>query len=318
MNWIKYLLLIASVCLISLVIMLITEQIAKHYLNLGEPIVYDANPLWGYSPRANRIYTRFNGSVVSINEVGTRSTDSWDKNGKNIIFLGDSITYGGSYLSDSETFPILSCATLRNWKCHNAGVNGYGIISMVARSRYDTRISSAPLRVFTFITDDFDRGLPNSNNAHFILREPPSFFPALWEILNYSFSYLIPKNWFGKNSDIKDKNRLENEKNINRQFALDILLSELRRLEKDKLDFLLFHSPNIAEVNNKNLIKNNKILLKLKQKYPNRFQYLIETIDYEHLDTDESLFIDTAHLSKKGHVEVAKFLSELLNKLFYD
>ena len=53
------------------------DLVAKKYLGLGEPIVYDAHALWGYSPRENRRYTRFGGDIVTINDVGVRGLQRW-------------------------------------------------------------------------------------------------------------------------------------------------------------------------------------------------------------------------------------------------
>ncbi len=201
MSLIKYGILILIVCASFVIIFFILDIVAKRGLGLGDPIVYDSHSLWGYAPRENHIYKRFEGDIVTINDIGARSIKNWDKDEKNIIFLGDSVTYGGSYISDDKTFASLSCRTLQNWVCHNVGVNAYGVLNMVARSRYDKRISSAPLRVFTFITSDFDRGMADSNTAHFILREPPNFLSGLWEILNFASAKVIisPKKWLEKN-----------------------------------------------------------------------------------------------------------------------
>ena len=76
-----------------------------------------------------------------------------------IYYFWDSVTYGGSFINDNETFTYISCLGILNWSCHNVGVNGYGILNMIARSRYDTRINNSPIRIFTFISADFDRGL---------------------------------------------------------------------------------------------------------------------------------------------------------------
>ena len=284
MSWIKYGLLISITTILTIVCIFIADIFAKTALDLGEPIVYDAHPLWGYSPRENRTYSRFDGNIVTINEVGARGGQPWSSSGNNIVFLGDSITYGGRYggsqIDDNQTFASLTCNELQNWTCHNAGVNSYGILNMVARSRYDARISSAPVRVFTFITRDFDRGLRNSNHAHFILREPPSYLSALWEVLNYLSARIKhkTKNWFGKNSDIDDPERISREMHLNRRFALDIFLMELDRLNDQGLEFLLVHSPSVTELQNNELIENNEILSVLEQKYPNRFLYLTEPL----------------------------------------
>lgn len=315
MSWIKYIVILIIVSMFSITTAYFTDLAANKFLGLGQPVVYDAHPLWGYSPRENRKYARFNGDTVTINEVGTRSINPWNANGNNIVFIGDSITYGGSYINDDQTFASLSCIKLSNWTCHNAGVNAYGILNMVARSRYDTRISSAPIRVFTFITEDFDRGLQDANTAHFVLREPPQFLSSLWEILNFVAAKITPKNWFGKSSDIQDQKRLEDEVTLNRQFALDIMMSELRRLENQGLDFLLVYSPNIIEIRNKEMIKNNKILIKLQKEYPNRYLNLIDAVGDNYLRGDDLIFYDQAHYEQEGHRLISNYLFPRLREL---
>lgn len=164
MNWIKWIALPILVVMLTIPLFLLAEYILKN-MGLGEPIVYQAHPLWGYAPKPNASYVRFEGDVVSFNNVGARSTSEWRTDGRNILFLGDSVTYGGSYINDNQTFASLACDQLDHWNCHNAGVNAYGILNMVARSRYDERINTAPIRVFTFITGDFDRGLQKADTA---------------------------------------------------------------------------------------------------------------------------------------------------------
>ena len=205
MSWINYIFILFIITITSLVMLLGGDFVAKKYLGLGDPIVYDSHPLWGYSPRENRKYTRFDGDIVSINNVGARGLQEWREDGANILFLGDSVTYGGSYINDDNTFVSISCSDLTDWSCHNAGVNAYGILNMIARSRYDTRINDAPVRVFTFISGDFDRGLQDSNTAHFILRNPPNYLSGIWEIMNFIAASINPKSWFGKQSDIQDR-----------------------------------------------------------------------------------------------------------------
>ena len=319
MSWIKYGLLVSIATIFTIVGLFIVDIFVKTALDLGDPIVYDAHPLWGYSPRENRTYSRFDGDIVTINEVGTRGSQPWSNSGNNIVFLGDSVTYGGSYISDNQTFASLTCNELQNWTCHNAGVNSYGILNMVARSRYDARISSAPVRVFTFVTQDFDRGLRDSNQAYFILRESPSYLSALWEVLNYLSARITPKNWFGKNSDIDDPERISREMHLNRRFALDIFLMELDRLNDQGLEFLLAHSPLVAELQNNELIENNEILSVLEQKYPNRFLYLTGPLGSAYTENkrrgEERIFYDTVHYEQRGHWLVANYIAPVLSEI---
>ena len=71
----------------------------------------------------------------------------WNLGEKKIVFFGDSVTYGGSYIDDTKTFVHISCEDFKNIKiiCGNAGVNAYGIHNIVYRSKYDKRIGEIPV-----------------------------------------------------------------------------------------------------------------------------------------------------------------------------
>lgn len=301
MSWIKYFLSGLILIFTTLSLVFVSDLVAKKYFGLGEPIVYDLHALWGYSPRENRQYTRFDGDIVSINNVGARGLDPWRQDGANILFLGDLVTYGGSYIDDNQTFSSLTCASLPNWSCHNAGVNGYGILNMVARSRYDSRINDAPIRIFTFISGDFDRGLQKSDAAHFILRDPPNYFSGLWEIMNFIASGVNPKQWFGKQSDIQDEEILNEAQLVNRQFALDIFVDELERLNNLGHSFLIVYSPSIEEVEDQNMIDNNSILSTLSSNFSENYVSLVDPIRLRFENNRDSIYKDNVHYKELGH-----------------
>lgn len=320
MNWIKYSTLTFILSGSLLVLIFVGDIIAKRVLDLGEPIVYDSHALWGYAPRENRIYQRFGENIVTINNVGARGEENWNDNGNNIIFLGDSVTYGGSYIDNNQTFASLSCKIIENWVCHNVGVNAYGVLNMVARSRYDNRISSAPLRIFTFITGDFDRGLENSDAAHFILREPPKYLSGLWEIMNFIAAKvnISPKKLFGKKSDINDIKSLDEAQRIKREFALDVLIMELQRLDQIGLKFLLVHSPGAGELTGINMPNNNPIFRKLSRLYPDRFVFLSDVLINYYKNGDKQIYRDGLHYEKYGHLLVSRYLSPKIAQIIQE
>ena len=320
MNWIKYSTLTFILSVSLLVLLFVGDMIAKRVLDLGEPIVYDSHALWGYAPRENRIYQRFGESIVTINNVGARGEENWNDNGNNIIFLGDSVTYGGSYIDDNQTFSSLSCKIIENWVCHNVGVNAYGVLNMVARSRYDNRISSAPLRIFTFITGDFDRGLENSDAAHFILREPPKYLSGLWEIMNFIAAKvnISPKKLFGKKSDINDIKSLDEAQRIKREFAFDVLIMELQRLDQIGLKFLLVHSPGAGELTGIKIPNNNPIFRKLSLLYPDRFVFLSDVLINYYKNDDKQIYRDGLHYEKYGHLLVSRYLSPKIAQIIQE
>ena len=319
MNWIKYSILFIGVAIVAVILVVMTEIVLTTQIGLGQPVVYDAHLLWGYAPRAARRYERFDDNIVTINDVGLRSSLNWRhiKNNK-ILFLGDSVTYGGSYVDDKETFPYLVCQALSGWYCFNGGVNSYGILNMVARSRYDKRIQDASVVVFTFITGDFNRGLQKSNRAHFILRNPPDKFPATWEVLNFIATMITPKNWFGKINDaVLTPKAINEQKRASRNFALDILYEEIRRLHNEGKPVLLVYSPSVQELNNPTL-RDNELLMSMRHEFPDNFFSMYEAFLEAKKSKAGSLYRDTVHYEYAGHQLAAKLIAQRLKPMLDD
>lgn len=296
--------------LITIPLLVLAEFVLQSQVGLGDPVVYDSHPLWGYVPKPNATYSRSAGNLVTINDVGTRGKSDWRADGRNILFLGDSVTWGGSNIDDEDTFVSLICNQLQDWSCHNAGVNAYGILNMVARSRYDDRIKNAPYRIFIFLTGDFDRGLQKADTAHFILRSPPKLFPALWEISNFVAAKITLKRWFGKSERNTYRSAgFEEQQSLSRRFALDIFIDELERLEKVDQEFLLVHSPSQTELMSPSLLDENQILAAFRQTYPNQFIQLGEAFRGPYADGTPGLFYDIVHYEEAGHRLVANTLA---------
>tara|TARA_B100000579_G_C22804992_1_gene842002 strand:+ start:377 stop:1327 length:951 start_codon:yes stop_codon:yes gene_type:complete len=297
----KIILLLVFIVLIPL---LLTELYLKK-IGLGDPITYEADFVYGYAPKAKQVKVRFKNSKVTINDKGLRSIEDWKNNPKKkILFLGDSVTYGGSYIDDKETFSYLVCKELGNDKfsCGNAGVNAYGIFNIVYRSRYDERIQEAEIIIFNLIPDDFYRGLQNSETAHFYLNDKKFPFPAIVEAINFvSVKYDINKyiSKFSTSENTKNKNNLISE-------SIDLFVSEVDRLERINKKVLLLFSPNIYE-NGKISDETKYIYKRLIKKTNKKIIYLKNFLTNKHL-------IDSVHYNKLGHELVAQKIVEELNK----
>jgi len=293
---------LVSIILIILIPTLLTEIYLKN-IGLGNPITYDKNDVYGYSPKPNQKKVRFNNATVTINDVGLRSIYDWKNNdgGKKIIFFGDSVTYGGSYIDDKETFAHLSCKNLNNpgFICGNAGVNAYGVLNITFRSRYDLRLSDDDLRIFLLVPDDFYRGLQNYNTAHFYMNDNKYLFPGIIEALNFFSTKYNLKNFISKKVD-------NNYKKINTKNLIDesilIFNSEIQRLKKQNKKFLLFYSPS----KNENAL-NNYIYNKL---YKLINHEIIDLSDY----LDDEMYEDSVHYNKIGHKTISKIISKKINE----
>ena len=158
-------------------------------IGLGTPVVYEHNAAFGYTLAPNQNVTRLRNANIIINESGLRSDKTWETENNNkikILFLGDSVTYGGSYIDNSQLFTSQICGDLGDkFICGNAGVNSYGVLNIALRSRYDSRVQDANIVIFTFVLSDFLRGLQNSSVAHYYLSPPNRWMPGLEESLNF-------------------------------------------------------------------------------------------------------------------------------------
>ena len=319
MIWIKRLFIPIIVFFFTIIIFFSTEFILSKYVGLGQPVVYDPHLLWGYSPKPNKVYNRFKNNTVTINNIGLRSQKNWNTKEKNILFLGDSVTYGGSYISDEETFVSIACNKLTDWNCHNGGVNAYGILNIVARSNYDKRFQNDSIRVFTFITADFSRGLQKSSAAHFILRDPPNIFPAIWEATNFVVAKLNIISWFGKKKSDKVllPEEFSDQQKMAESFALEIFLNEIDNLKKSGKDFILIHSPSKLELSNAKSLNENFIIKTLLNEFPEEFIMLSETALKNYRENYDGIFYDDQHYSKKGHQIVGKFINNILEEKIY-
>src|SRR5262245_34552587 len=80
---------------------------------LGDPILYEENASFQYAPRPNQTRVRFNGARITIDSKGLRGTKDWKTpSDAKILFVGDSVTWGGTAIDDRDTFANLTCVRL--------------------------------------------------------------------------------------------------------------------------------------------------------------------------------------------------------------
>jgi len=269
---------------------------------LGDPVTYDDNYVYGYSPKPNQKKKRLQNSIVTINDIGLRSIHNWGQNldKRKIIFFGDSVTYGGSYIDDLDTFAHLSCENLedKNYICGNAGVNSYGIFNIVYRSRYDKRLDNSNLRIFVVVPDDFNRGLQNYRTAHFYMNEQKFLVPAIFEALNFISTKYNLRNYISKITDAEGE---KNEKDLIDE-SLNLFLSEINRLNENFEKTLIFYAPPKLTNYTEDYI----------------YQKLNTNLDIKifNLSTEltKKMFEDTIHYNKIGHKKVSEIISKEIIK----
>ncbi len=225
----------ATICILTLLFLLLSiislEVFLKTTSGLGNPVLYEINPLYGYRPKPNQVIEPKGGmsflyaSRVTINNLGLRAADNWNTDPSNkIIFLGDSVTYGGQYVDDSQLFSTLSGNALPAWQVGNAGVNAWGVENIVGLVR-DSGFSPAEVIVTCVIEGDFYRGTTRVSSVPLWIK-PPRF--ALQDLLMHNV-WRINESRYGTSID----NVVQNEE------QLDRIVDRAARRLRDLDDFLI-------------------------------------------------------------------------------
>jgi len=296
-------LIISLVTIFIFSLTFLTELYLKK-IGLGDPVRYDSSNLYGYSPKPNQKKNRLKGSLVTINNAGLRSQSSWDIQKKKIIFLGDSVTYGGSYIDDEKIFTHKVCNYIKNFICGNAGVNAHGVINIVLRSKFDQRIQDSNIFIYLFPPADFYREYVNSQTAHFYLNNKNFFLPAITEAISYIFTKYDLNNYVSKFDDTEIKIQ-NNYKLID--YSIKILKEEIQNKIMNKKKVYIFITNEKSDKNFEKKI--NKYIKDNLSKEIENIIFLNDTLNHDKFFYDKSV-----HLNEDGHEVVAKRIYNTLTK----
>jgi hypothetical protein len=239
----SYYLIILLVIIIFSIFLL--EFLLKIY-GLGDPVIYKTNLSYRYAPSPNQSVTRLNKSKVTINNKSLRATQEWDsKNLNKILFFGDSVTYGGSYIDDKEIFSELVCHNLnqvnkKKYLCGNAGVNAYGVDNIKNRILYG-EIQDAEWIVVTLIEADGFRSLQDVMSIPAFL-DKPRIFPAIQEIflhLTWKINIFLRSGYSYYNSNQTKK--ITNSINIFQESFRSLNNTLINESTKGKKILVVFH-----------------------------------------------------------------------------
>jgi len=292
-------LLLLSCALIAL------EYFAKHVFGLGHPIIYQSHPVYGYRPEPNQAVQRHHGHLVKINNLGLRADQNWALNQPQhkILFLGDSVTYGGSYLSNDQLFSHLAIKNLPSVLSGNAGVNAWGVNNVCAFIQ-EMNFLPANTYVSVFPEGDFYRGLQRIGGQPFWTVQPRF---ALEELLHY-FIYKIhlkktPASHILSEAE-KTKIAMLAVKNLK---ALDDYFKKHHRRH------IIYITPSRSQVLQQ--AEKDEILTTLFKTYRLRVIYLKDRIEKLPISKKSELFHDEIHLSQQGHEVWAELISHDLRQM---
>jgi hypothetical protein len=288
------------------------EIVLSRIFYLGSPVLYRADPRYGYSPVPNQKVSRFRGSSVTIDSLGLRTNEDWSHEADfKILFVGDSVTYGGSYIDDSELFSERVCTQLNDesvhhFNCGNAGVNAWGIDNMTGfLSAKDFNDES--VIVVIIVTGDAERGMSKLSGHPFWSSKPPEPFPATLELGMFFLDQ------FRLQVRYPNQNRIpkltEDLKRYIGKLIQELFLA-LKQKQKEGKAILLIHWPR-KEVVQSGYRENDQLLINLLKKtsFP-----LIEFKPLILTDLEE-VFYDAVHLDRKGHKFFADIVSQNIRKL---
>jgi len=264
LNKYRRLILIISVIAFSLLLIGVSEVFLARYMGLGEPVLYDSSPIYGYRPLPGKTYSRFYGKEVKFNNLGLRSESDWNEDIEDkILFLGDSVTYGGSYISNTELFSYLSVKNLgNNYVSGNAGVNAWGVENI-----YGLIVESGFMPAGIYVTvipeSDFYRGLTRIHGLPFYNEDPKYAFQEL-------FDYFI----INKNNNKRYKGWQHYADKNTKAFVIEKAVKKLKMIDvllKEKgYKHLIFISPKKRQVIKhleKDLLKKDPLVKKFLTKH---------------------------------------------------
>lgn len=269
-------------------------ELYLRYVGLGDPILFYANASYRYAPLPDQKQRRQRGAWVTIDSKGLRSSRDWsDRADGKILFIGDSVTWGGTYIDDADTFAEGVCqrltkATGKSFVCGNAGANEYGTDNMAERIRYKDFNDEAAL-VVTLISPDATRGLADAQGRFFFTQRPPPPFRALWEAAAFltwrSYRYLRPID-YRSNDDLSVADR-----------SLQNLFDAIRATQRPGRTVLFALSPLENELGG-----HESLLTK-------HVQAILDRSEFDLLDLhaavsaahSKNFYYDGIHLDVKGH-----------------
>ncbi len=305
---------IIKLILLSLLLLFFILFLSEFYLRFigfGNPVIYKKSLNFGYLPKENQKVKRFKNSTVTINNQNFRTSDK-NSHKRKIIFLGDSVTYGGSYIDDKELFSSKVCKKInivkvKKYSCLNGGVNAYGFENIYSRLEY-LKFNQNDIVIVTFILGNFYRNFIQIESLPYFTKRHQHIFKANIEF----FSFLIDKlrsflryegNKFfvskdGDNSDLK----LKIHKDI----------KKLKSLTRNNQNIIILFSPS------KNFYKKTgsyNLESYLFQNYINNINYysIDRMINQKLID---EIYYDNIHLNEFGHEVYSKIISKIiLNKI---
>lgn len=298
------------VAVVLLAALAAAELTLRALYGLGDPVLYRSSPLFGYRLQPNQLVHRIGGAEVRVNNLGLRADKDWDTSRTDkILFLGNSVTFGGTYIGTTELFSHLAVEGLGGYLGGNAGINGWGVENIRALI-VDDGFTPASIYVSVLQEMDFYRGLAKLSGKPFWTVKPTF---ALEELLVHFYLNRFETIYDGHDRFVTD---LENRKAVERSVRDLKLLDDF--LKSKGYVHLIYMSTNTHQ-----LLKGQPVDT-LVSRY-------LDTSDIEVIriqerpeitsltdDQQVGLFYDWNHLSREGHQTWARIMNNDLRRILRD
>ncbi|MBT6121616.1 hypothetical protein HOH45_09170 [bacterium] len=306
--------------------LILAEVGLRVIFHLGHPVLYQTNPNYGSRPQPNQSVLGANGSHIKINNLSLRTTEKWDNfEEHSILFMGDSVTYGGSYIDNSELFTTIiqnkmNQSNSDKLKIGNSGVNGWSVQNINGLI-IDEKFLPSRHYISFLIEGDFYRQM---NEKAYGWTKSPRL--ALIHV-GHHYWKLWNKNKASRHrrqdnpEPITHQNTSNNDRSIQKKNGLDsvrLLKSMTAHLNSLGFTHHIVISPTKAQVEGTEPI-DDWISTSLKTEGLNPI-YMLEDVQRSIQTNDtiviSSIYHDVVHLTKQGHELWATLILKYLKDMY--
>jgi len=297
------------IALISILIGISLCELAARAIGLGRPLLYNSDPLVGFRLKPNQSEQRRKGALVTVDKEGFRvdPMQSGKIGEESIVFVGDSVTYGGSYINDSDLFSSLYCGDTVYY-CLNNGVNAWGIYNMGRfMSNFNVYSERSPEKfILVVLPGDESRNLSSLSDTPFW-----GSLPVQPAGVNEILSYLM---WSQVMPSLRSKHPVSGPADENKKLAISELQREIAWGDLARYISLSMYPVDVVVTPPKKWFygKSQSEIIwyrdKLEQlKASKNVASVCNLFDFieQGSGSPEAFYVDSAHLSVNGHKEWA-------------
>jgi len=193
---------VLRVVIVVVVVAALLAEVGLRILGLGRPVLYDNRLAYGFRPLPDQALRRLGNATVRINALGLRGPDvapTRPADTTRVLFLGDSVTYGGSYVDEDELLSSVAAAEMRRGgfprvEALNAGVNAWGPANILGLIESTGGFDSTAWIVIA-IDDDFRREKTRNGEVPYFNVAPRTALEEVLVLGAYRLlaSYKLPK-----------------------------------------------------------------------------------------------------------------------------